>query len=186
MVSVIGLVVLGIIGLCMFVLLAGLVALVVALSRRSRCAQEEQSARVARQIEKIDAMLASGRISATESAEWRQALAAQGCGASPGAPRPRLCKSPSAVLTGVCGGLAEWLNWDPTLVRVGYVLLTLLIAGFPGIIIYVILAVVMPPAVDALPSRAGRALLTLLLVALGAVLLVAAAAALLVFGAHMV
>ncbi len=48
------------------------------------------------------------------------------------------------VLGGVCGGLAEWLQWDPTTVRVLYVLLSLLSAAFPGTIVYIILWIVMP------------------------------------------
>ena len=48
------------------------------------------------------------------------------------------------VLTGVCGGLAEWLGWDPTLVRVGYVAVSLLAAAFPGVILYVLLSFIMP------------------------------------------
>ena len=48
------------------------------------------------------------------------------------------------MLAGVCGGLARWLGWDPTLVRVGYVLLSILSAGFPGTLVYIILWIVMP------------------------------------------
>ena len=47
-------------------------------------------------------------------------------------------------LCGVCGGIAEYLDLDPTVVRVGYVLLSLLSTGFPGLLIYIILALVMP------------------------------------------
>jgi phage shock protein PspC (stress-responsive transcriptional regulator) len=48
------------------------------------------------------------------------------------------------MLGGVCGGLARWLGWDPTLVRVLYVLLSIFSAAFPGILVYLILWVVMP------------------------------------------
>lgn len=48
------------------------------------------------------------------------------------------------MLTGVCGGLAEWLGWDPTLVRVAYVLASALSAAFPGILVYIILSLVIP------------------------------------------
>ncbi len=47
-------------------------------------------------------------------------------------------------IAGVCGGIAEWLGWDPTLVRVLYILLSILSAAFPGIIVYIILWLVMP------------------------------------------
>lgn len=48
------------------------------------------------------------------------------------------------VLGGVCGGIAEWLGWTPTLVRVLYVLLSVISAAFPGILVYVILWIAMP------------------------------------------
>ncbi len=49
-----------------------------------------------------------------------------------------------ALIAGVCGGLAKWLGWDPTLVRFGYVVVTLLSAGFPGVLIYILLWILMP------------------------------------------
>ena len=48
------------------------------------------------------------------------------------------------TLAGVCGGIAEYFDLDPTLVRVGYVLLSFLSTGFPGLLLYLILALVMP------------------------------------------
>jgi phage shock protein PspC (stress-responsive transcriptional regulator) len=48
------------------------------------------------------------------------------------------------LLAGVCGGLAKWLGWDVTLVRVLYVIISIFSAGFPGILVYIILWVVMP------------------------------------------
>jgi phage shock protein C len=48
------------------------------------------------------------------------------------------------MIGGVCGGIARWLGWDPTLVRVGYVALSLLSAAFPGLLVYIILWIVMP------------------------------------------
>lgn len=56
----------------------------------------------------------------------------------------RLKRSSDKMIAGVCGGIAEWLGWDPTLVRIGYVLLSIFSAAFPGILIYIILWVVMP------------------------------------------
>ena len=47
-------------------------------------------------------------------------------------------------IAGVCGGLARWLGWDSTAVRALYVLISFFSAAFPGIIVYVILALVMP------------------------------------------
>jgi phage shock protein PspC (stress-responsive transcriptional regulator) len=48
------------------------------------------------------------------------------------------------LIAGVCGGIAKWLGWDPTLVRLGYVVLTFVSAAFPGIIIYILLWILMP------------------------------------------
>lgn len=48
------------------------------------------------------------------------------------------------MIAGVCGGLAEWLGWDPTAVRVLYVVLSICSVAFPGIIVYLVLWLVMP------------------------------------------
>jgi phage shock protein C len=48
------------------------------------------------------------------------------------------------MIAGVCGGLAEWLGWDPTLVRIAYVIGSVLSIAFPGTIVYIILWVIMP------------------------------------------
>lgn len=48
------------------------------------------------------------------------------------------------MIAGVCGGIAKRFGWDSTLVRVGYVLLSLLSAAFPGLLVYIILWIIMP------------------------------------------
>lgn len=48
------------------------------------------------------------------------------------------------LLGGVCGGIAHWLGWDPTLVRIIYVLVSILSAAFPGTLAYIILWILMP------------------------------------------
>lgn len=48
------------------------------------------------------------------------------------------------MLAGVCGGLAAWLGWSPTWVRLLYILVSVLSAAFPGTIAYVILWLVVP------------------------------------------
>jgi phage shock protein C len=48
------------------------------------------------------------------------------------------------MLAGVCGGIAEYLNLDPTLVRLLYVLLSFGTAFFPGFIIYIVMTFVVP------------------------------------------
>jgi phage shock protein PspC (stress-responsive transcriptional regulator) len=52
--------------------------------------------------------------------------------------------SSDRMIAGVCGGLARWLGWDPTLVRILYILVSVLSAAFPGILVYLVLWVVMP------------------------------------------
>ena len=48
------------------------------------------------------------------------------------------------VIAGVCGGIAEWLGWDPTLVRVLFVVVSVLSAAFPGLLVYLVLWILMP------------------------------------------
>lgn len=57
----------------------------------------------------------------------------------------RLYKSnTNKMLAGVLGGIGEYFDLDPTLIRVGYLLLSFFSAGFPGLLLYIILAVIMP------------------------------------------
>lgn len=45
-------------------------------------------------------------------------------------------------LCGVCGGIGEYFNIDPTLVRLGAVLLSF--AGFSGVLAYIVAAIIIP------------------------------------------
>ncbi len=56
----------------------------------------------------------------------------------------RLTRSRDKLLGGVCSGIAEYFGWDPSLVRVGYVVLSVLSAAFPGILVYIIMWIVVP------------------------------------------
>lgn len=56
----------------------------------------------------------------------------------------KLYRSSNRILAGVCGGIAEYFNVDPTLIRVLYAALSILSVGFPGILLYVILMILMP------------------------------------------
>ncbi|MDD5731685.1 MAG: PspC domain-containing protein [Patescibacteria group bacterium] len=47
-------------------------------------------------------------------------------------------------LAGICAGIGEYLEVDPTIVRVVFVLLTLITGIFPGLIFYFILWVIIP------------------------------------------
>ena len=59
------------------------------------------------------------------------------------------------MIAGVCGGIAAWLGWDATVVRVLYIVVSVLSAAFPGILVYLVLWVVIPkaPADDSLTDR---------------------------------
>jgi phage shock protein PspC (stress-responsive transcriptional regulator) len=48
------------------------------------------------------------------------------------------------ILGGVCGGLAAWLGWNPTLVRVAYVAVSICSAAFPGTLVYLVLWLLVP------------------------------------------
>ena len=61
--------------------------------------------------------------------------------------RSKLHRSSSnRIIAGVCGGIAEWLGWNPTTFRVLYVVVSILSVAFPGILVYLILWLVMPKA----------------------------------------
>lgn len=47
------------------------------------------------------------------------------------------------IIAGVCGGLAEWLEWKPTLVRVLFVVGSL-IPVLPGFVVYLVLWIGLP------------------------------------------
>jgi len=59
--------------------------------------------------------------------------------------RPGLMRSrEDRIIAGVCGGIAEWLGWSSTTVRILFVLISVLSAAFPGILVYVLLWLFMP------------------------------------------
>ena len=60
----------------------------------------------------------------------------------------KLCKSnTNKKICGVCGGIAEYLNGDPTLIRLAFLLVCAL--GGSGIMAYIIAALVMPESREA-------------------------------------
>ncbi len=59
-------------------------------------------------------------------------------------PTRPLLRSRDRMIAGVCGGLAAWLGWDPTLVRILYVVVSIFSAGFPGLLVYIVAWIVMP------------------------------------------
>ena len=58
----------------------------------------------------------------------------------------KLRRSNNKMIAGICSGIAEYLGLDPTVVRVVYATLTIFSAGFPGLLLYIILAILMPEA----------------------------------------
>ena len=55
----------------------------------------------------------------------------------------KLTLSPNKKIAGVCGGLAEYFDLDPTMVRLGWAIATFCTC-FSGIIVYIICWVVIP------------------------------------------
>ena len=63
----------------------------------------------------------------------------------------RLVKSRDRKLFGVAGGLGEYFDLDPTLVRVGFVVISFFFCGV-GLVAYLALALLMP---DPVPGAGG-------------------------------
>lgn len=49
------------------------------------------------------------------------------------------------VFAGICGGLGEYLNIDPTVLRIVWLLIVIFSGIFPGVIAYVFAIFIMPP-----------------------------------------
>ena len=59
---------------------------------------------------------------------------------------PRRLVRKNGIIAGVCGGIADSFGWDPLLVRLLYVVVSIVSAAVPGILIYIILWFLMPKA----------------------------------------
>ena len=57
----------------------------------------------------------------------------------------KLTRSNNRMIAGVCAGIADYFNWDITLVRIVYVLLSFF-PVFSGGIVYLVLWLIMPEA----------------------------------------
>jgi len=53
-------------------------------------------------------------------------------------------RSKNRMLAGVLAGIAEHWDLDPTVVRVIFVILSLASVGFPGLLVYLIMWIIMP------------------------------------------
>lgn len=58
--------------------------------------------------------------------------------------KKRLYRSRDKMIAGVLAGIAEHFDMDPTIVRIIFVLVSIFSAGFPGLLIYIILWIVIP------------------------------------------
>jgi phage shock protein C len=56
----------------------------------------------------------------------------------------KMYRSSNRIIAGVCGGIAEYLDIDPTVIRVVYAVLSIFSVGFPGLLLYLILLVLIP------------------------------------------
>jgi phage shock protein C len=56
----------------------------------------------------------------------------------------KLYRSSNRIIAGVCGGIADYFDLDPTLIRVIYLVLSLFSAAFPGVLLYIILMLMIP------------------------------------------
>ncbi len=52
------------------------------------------------------------------------------------------------MVSGVCGGIAQYFNCDPTIIRLVWAVVSLFSAAFPGILLYIICAIVIPEEPD--------------------------------------
>ena len=88
------------------------------------------------------------------------------------APPRRLTRSADRKIGGVCGGIAEYFGVDPTIVRIGFIVLAIVTIGPGGLLAYGILWAIMPapdpnaPASNAPPVN-GALLLGIILVVIG-------------------
>lgn len=59
---------------------------------------------------------------------------------------------------GVIGGFADYFDRDPALLRLLYILISIVSAAFPGIFVYLILWALIPLAEERSPLKAGAAI----------------------------
>ena len=61
-----------------------------------------------------------------------------------GSTRPLHRSTKNSMIAGVLGGLAEYFDLDPTMLRVVYVVVSILSVAFPGILVYLALWMIIP------------------------------------------
>lgn len=53
------------------------------------------------------------------------------------------------VISGVLGGLGEYLDVDPTILRLVYLLIVIMTGLVPGLVVYIIASLIVPKSLDA-------------------------------------
>ena len=56
----------------------------------------------------------------------------------------RLTRSKEKMIAGVLAGLADYINMDPSILRILYVVLSIASIGFPGLIAYIVMWIIIP------------------------------------------
>ncbi|MGI6589292.1 MAG: PspC domain-containing protein [Candidatus Iainarchaeum sp.] len=51
------------------------------------------------------------------------------------------------IISGVLAGIADYLNYDPTIIRLVFILLTLVTGILPGILLYILAVILIPKKV---------------------------------------
>ncbi|MGN0521395.1 MAG: PspC domain-containing protein [Eubacterium sp.] len=57
-------------------------------------------------------------------------------------------------LAGVCGGIATYFNVDPSIVRLIWAIVSVLSTAVPGLLVYIVCAIVIPEEPDAYETTA--------------------------------
>ena len=56
----------------------------------------------------------------------------------------KLTRSNNRKMAGVCAGIAEYFDIDPTVIRALWAFISIFFWLLPGIILYIVLAIIMP------------------------------------------
>ena len=131
--------------------------------KKRRAAIARRRAQAARRAEVVVETAASSTSSTSSKRSTRTASAttSRTTQRRSAKPKSRLRKSHDRKIAGVCGGIAEYFNLDPTLVRIAFVIATIVTQG-AFFLAYPILALVMskpeprPTATKASKSRSGN------------------------------
>ncbi len=62
----------------------------------------------------------------------------------------------NVIISGILGGIAEYLEVDPVVIRVVFVLLTCLTGFFPGIIFYLVSLLIIPRDMSNISSKSNN------------------------------